>query len=80
MSDNLTHDNRLAELKRIIANISFYNISLETHEKNAQMCRERLANLQQELLGWWSTVSTLPSDEIDEMFNQARAVYRERDK
>jgi hypothetical protein len=74
----MTDDNRLAELKRIIADISFYNTSLETHEKNAQMCREQLANLQQELLDWWSTVEMLPSEEIDNLFNQARAVYWER--
>jgi len=76
----MTDDNRLTELKRIIADISFYNTSLETHELNAQRCRERLGKLQQELLGWWSTVSTLPFDEIDEMFNQARAAYKERDE
>jgi hypothetical protein len=63
----MSDDNQLAELKRIITDISFYNTTLEFHEKNAQTCRERLANLQQELLGWWSTVATLPSDEIDNL-------------
>jgi hypothetical protein len=74
----MTDDERLAELKRIVSDIAFYNTSLATHENNVQRCWERLGKLQRELLSWWNVVITLSSDDIGELLNQARAIYKEK--